>query len=320
MGKPPNEVLRQLPLFDFADEEGLQPFKSQIQPISEHGAFSDCSFSDYVVYVDESGDHSLESIDADYPIFVLAFGIFHKRHYAEKIVPAIEKFKFNNFGHDLIVLHEHEIRKKKNAFTMLNNRELNRMFLEDLSQIIQRSNFILVSAVIDKYELKKSNILIEENNPYHLALGFCLEGLYDFLAEKNQLECKTHILVECRGKKEDKELELEFRRMVDGNNRKNVPMPFDIVFVNKQANSTGLQFADLVARPIGIHHLKPTQNNRAFDILKEKFMCRGGRSCLGQDYEGYGLKIIPKNATVEKNTAKTSNSKKAKSLQEPPEA
>ena len=29
-------------------------------------------FSDYVVYVDESGDHSLASIDSDYPVFVLA--------------------------------------------------------------------------------------------------------------------------------------------------------------------------------------------------------------------------------------------------------
>ncbi len=295
MSKPSNEVLRQLPLFEFADGNDFQSFKSESQPDTEQ-----VTFSDYVVYVDESGDHSLESVDPDYPVFVLAFGIFHKRHYAEKIVPAIEKFKFNNFGHDLIVLHEHEIRKKKNAFIVLNNRDMNRIFLDDLSQIMQRSNFILVSCVIDKYELKKSNILTEENNPYHLALGFCLEGLYDFLAEKNQLERKTHILVECRGKKEDKELELEFRRMVDGNNRKNVVMPFDIVFVNKQANSTGLQFADLVARPIGINYLRPTQNNRAFDILKEKFMCRGGRSCLGQDYEGYGLKIIPK-SIVSKN-------------------
>ena len=310
MSKPSNEVLQQLPLFEFANDDDFQSFKSESQPDADQSAFSD-----YIVYVDESGDHSLESVDPDYPVFVLAFGIFHKRHYAEKIIPAIEKFKFNNFGHDLIVLHEHEIRKKKNAFIVLNNRNMNRVFLDDLSQIMQNSNFILVSCVIDKYELKKSNILTEENNPYHLALGFCLEGLSDFLAEKKQLECKTHILVECRGKKEDRELELEFRRMIDGNNRKNIVMPFDIVFVNKQANSTGLQFADLVARPIGINYLRPTQNNRAFDILKEKFMCRGGRSCLGQNYEGYGLKIIPKNIISGKP-----DSRKAKSLQEPPEA
>ena len=51
-------------------------------------------FSDYVVYVDESGDHSLASIDAEYPVFVLALCVFHKRHYSEKIIPAVEKLKF----------------------------------------------------------------------------------------------------------------------------------------------------------------------------------------------------------------------------------
>jgi len=62
-------------------------------------------FSDYVVYVDESGDHSLASIDRDYPVFVLALCVFHKRHYAEKIVPAVHKLKFNYLGHDCVVLH-----------------------------------------------------------------------------------------------------------------------------------------------------------------------------------------------------------------------
>jgi len=32
----------------------------------------------------------------------------------------------------------------------------------------------------------------------------------------------------------------------------------------------GLQFADLIARPIGIHVLRPEQQNRAWDIIKEK--------------------------------------------------
>ena len=36
--------------------------------------------SDYVVYVDESGDHSLASIDTSYPVFVLALCVVHKRH------------------------------------------------------------------------------------------------------------------------------------------------------------------------------------------------------------------------------------------------
>lgn len=46
-------------------------------------------YSNYIVYVDESGDHGMQTIDANYPVFVLAFCVFHKRHYSEKVVPAL---------------------------------------------------------------------------------------------------------------------------------------------------------------------------------------------------------------------------------------
>ena len=38
---------------------------------------------------DESGDDSLASIDAEYPVFVLALCVFHKRRYSEKIKPVL---------------------------------------------------------------------------------------------------------------------------------------------------------------------------------------------------------------------------------------
>jgi hypothetical protein len=42
-------------------------------------------FSDYIVYVDESGDHGLVNIDTQYPIFVLAFCIFKKSDYLKTV-------------------------------------------------------------------------------------------------------------------------------------------------------------------------------------------------------------------------------------------
>lgn len=102
-------------------------------------------FSDYVVYVDESGDHSLASIDKDYPVFVLALCVFHKRHYAEKIVPAVEKLKFNYFGHDSVVLHENEIRKQKGDFAFLAHRPTRDAFMAGLTSIMEASNFILIA-------------------------------------------------------------------------------------------------------------------------------------------------------------------------------
>ncbi|MCH8542317.1 MAG: DUF3800 domain-containing protein [Alcanivorax sp.] len=283
MSMPDNQ---QLPLFE--DEGREYPPSS-----GERGIVGpESSFGKYIVYVDESGDHSLKTIDANYPVFVLAFCIFHKRHYSEKVVPALEKFKFNHFGHDQIVLHEHEIRKERGAFNIFRSRDEQLNFMAELTTIIERSNFILVSCVIDKRDLSEKTGTAE--NPYHIALGFCLETLYEFLEEKGQHQKRTHVVVERRGNKEDNELELEFRRFCDGSNKFSAILPFEVLFSDKRAMSSGLQLADLVARPIGLHVLRPDQGNRAFDVLRRKFYCDGGRENVGQGYENMGLKIYPR--------------------------
>ncbi|MDD4928589.1 MAG: DUF3800 domain-containing protein [Gallionella sp.] len=247
-------------------------------------------FSNFVVYVDESGDHGMQTVDSNYPVFVLAFCVFHKGHYCEKVVPALQKFKFNHFGHDHVVLHENEIRKEKGSFKFQSRRHKHE-FLDQLTSIIEASNFILISCVIDKERLRDKQEHL--SNPYHLALGFCLETLDDFLREKIQDNALTHVVVECRGTKEDNELELEFRRICDGANRQNKRLPFEVVFADKKTNSSGLQLADLVARPVGLSVLRPGQENRAFDVLKRKFFCSGGRDNAGEGFENWGLKIYP---------------------------
>ena len=253
-------------------------------------------FSDYIAYVDESGDHNLQNIDQNYPLFVLAFCVFHKRHYCEDVVSAIEQFKFNHFGHDLVVLHEHEIRKEKGDFNIFKSKQQRHDFLDELSAIIDDSNFVIISCVIEKERLKGTHAA--NQNPYHIALAFCLESLSDFISEKEQQQLTTHVIVEQRGKKEDNELELEFRRICSGANKFKQSLPFDVRFANKQANSSGLQLADLVARPIGMHVLRPDQNNRTFDVLKHKFYCpcntKTGRENTGRGYEEWGLKRFPR--------------------------
>ena len=190
----------------------------------------------------------------------------------------------------LVQLHENEIRKESGAFRF-NGRVHKQAFIDELTGIIEDSNFILISCVIDKARLRERSQL--QSNPYHLALGFCLETLYELLQEKHQEAFPTHVVVECRGKKEDRDLELEFRRICDGANRWGKQLPFSIVFADKKTNSSGLQLADLVARPIGLSLLRPVHANRAFDVLKSKFFCKGGRRKLGVDYEGWGHKVFP---------------------------
>ena len=45
-------------------------------------------------------------------------------------------------------------------------------------------------------------------------------------------------------------------------------------FVKKAINSTGLQLADLTARPIALDVLRPGQSNRAYEIIKRKLTAR----------------------------------------------
>ncbi|TDT37730.1 uncharacterized protein DUF3800 [Halospina denitrificans] len=244
------------------------------------------NFSDYVVYVDESGDHGLQSIDPNYPVFVLAFCIFEKRSYIEHLVPELQRFKFRHFGHDQVILHETDIRKDRHDFAFLKDKKQKQAFIDELTGLMQEAPFALISSVIRKADYCQR--YPEPGNPYHVALTFGLERIYYYLRRHGQSDARTHIVVEKRGKREDDELELEFRRICDGANYRQRELPFELVFADKKSNSAGLQLADLVARPIGLHVLRPEKQNRAFEVLQEKFYQSGNGN-----REGWGLKIHP---------------------------
>jgi len=242
--------------------------------------------SDFLVFVDESGDHGMETIDKEYPLFVLAFCIIQKREYAERLTPALQSFKLKHFGHDNVVLHERDIRKDHGDFAFLKTRALKHAFLDELTDLVAAIRFTLVCTVIRK-ELLKTRYARPEN-PYHMALGFGLERVSYYLKSQGTGAAVTHVLVERRGRKEDAELELEFRRVCDGGNFSGERLPFAMSFVHKQANSPGLQLADLVARPVGLSVLRPAQPNRAFQILEDKLYCNAhGKR------DGWGLKCFP---------------------------
>lgn len=232
-------------------------------------------YSDYIVYVDESGDHSLTSIDPQFPVFALSFCVVRKDEYMAQVVPAVQALKFKYWGHDAVVLHEHEIRKSKGDFTwLLTDRARREAFYEDLNTVMVDAPITVIGSVIDKVKLTKK--YAQPRNPYELAVHFCLERLLMFLMSEDQTGKRVHVVFECRGTAEDADLELTFRRIVDGANhwgwvqRDFSAMEFEPKFAKKSVNSTGLQLADLTARPIAINTLRPDQPNRAFDVILTK--------------------------------------------------
>ena len=84
----------------------------------------------------------------------------------------------------------------------------------------------------------------------------------------------------------------QFRRARDGDTAGNRPLPFDIVFADNKAKLAELQLADWGARPVELSDRRPQQANQAFDILKKKFFCDGGRTQVGSGDENVGLRFI----------------------------
>jgi hypothetical protein len=246
----------------------------------------DADFSDFIVFVDESGDHGLLSVDPHFPVFVLAFCVFQKEAYACGAAASVTRFKFRHFGHEQVILHEHDIRKSKGPFSFLLDGARREPFFADLNRVMAEAPMTIVASVIDK----RAHLARYETpaNPYHVAMGFGLERIYRHLRGLGCRTGTTHVVFERRGPKEDAAVEEEFRGICAGRNVMRRMLPFEAVLSDKRCNSVGLQLADLVARPIGRKIIDPAQPNRAFDILAPKLR----RSPDGR-VRGWGLKVFP---------------------------
>ena len=241
--------------------------------------------SGYIVYVDESGDHSLTSIDPEYPMFVLAFCIFPVDLYVDRIVPLVQRIKFDFFNHDMVVLHEREMRQSAPPFDILLNASVRGSFMSRIDSVFDE-RFGVVASAIRKHEFLRR--VGEDTSPYHVALEFGLERVFLQLQDRGASRCETFVVFESRGRTEDRELEGEFDRIMATTRMRGMAETFRFTIASKQANSAGLQIADLVARPIGTHLLRPDQPNRA----RERILERMPKSPYGSE-RGWGLKVYP---------------------------
>lgn len=233
------------------------------------------NFSNYIVFVDESGDHELSKIDEQFPVFCLAFCVIKKSNYIDNIGPALQRLKMDFWGHDHIILHEHDIRKERGPFSLLRtNPDIRNDFYDRLNAIMEASEYQIISTVIDKRKLIQK--YATPYNPYEIAVKFCMEDLQHFLKNQKELGTTVPILFEARGQKEDNTLELEFRRICDNKSNWGYKdtnfrdFNYDLIFAQKSLNLNGLQLADMVARPLAIQYLNPDQPNRSYEILKRK--------------------------------------------------
>lgn len=241
------------------------------------------TFSDFIVFADESGSPVLEGPDPTFPVFVLNCVLVSKANYTDRIVPRLQSLKFDFVGHDQIVLHERDIRRQQKDFAFLQvDAGAREAFLDRVNGIVAEAEIDVIAAVIHKIRL--TDRYANPWSPYEIALHFCMETLLARLRALGQQDRLVHVVFESRGKREDAELELHFRRITANQANWGYKQPnfraltWQPVFVDKKCNSSGLQLADLMARPIGLKALRPLQENRAFDVLQPKLQHGGMKS------------------------------------------
>lgn len=241
------------------------------------------------MFIDESGDHSLDKIDPSYPMFVLAGCIFDFDYYSQYVEPEINKLKIKHFGKTNVILRSYDIRKQKGEFSSLVDMIKRTTFYEDLDGFISTLDFKIIAAAIRKDSLK--NQYRTPSNPYHLCLRFILERAVMYLGKTGE---KMIFRIESRQTHNDEKLAevYESFRNKDQDMFKKDEIQaklVDLSFNQKVQNIIGMQIADLVAYPIGRWVLDNSKENKAFEIIENKFH----KSFKSPSYLNYGLKIFP---------------------------
>lgn len=242
-----------------------------------------------VMFLDESGDHSLDKIDSSYPMFVLAGCIFDFDYYTSFVEAEAKKLKLKYFRKENIIFRSYDIRKQKGDFSILVDKKIRESFYSDLDKFISSLNFTIIAGAINKSKLKTR--YPHPNNPYYLCLQFILERSVMFLGRSGE---KMMFRIESRETHNDQKLSIVFDSFKNTKHKlftkdEIQAKILDLSFNQKIQNIIGMQVADLVAYPIGKWVLDDSKENIAFKIVQAKFH----RKPSDKNFLNYGLKIFP---------------------------
>lgn len=227
---------------------------------------------DFNLFIDESGDHGVEHIEPNYPIFILCGILIASKEY--KIIEQnIKEFKIKYFNTDKVVLHLKNINRQDGTFKILSDQTIKKTFYEDLYLLLKRLKIKIFASCIlkEKFSESFSNNI---SNLYPFTFGAMLEQVILYLI-KNKND-KIHVFIESRSKKLDERL-LDYYNNIFKNRSglysKHLEINnkiSDINFKAKHNNIIGLQIADIIAYPIAKHVINKDAPSPLYDCIKEK--------------------------------------------------
>jgi len=242
-----------------------------------------------MLFLDESGDHSLSKIDPLYPLFVLG-GIIVDHDYAKgELERRILSFKQQMFGRTDIILHTADITRNRNGFERMKDSGFRTVFYAELNLLMRELEYQVVACVIRKdHHLDKYDT--SALDPYFLSLQILIER---FCFEVGPVPEGGHIIAEKRGHPLDNQIELAWLNLkVQGTRFMQATQIAHrisgLALRGKNAGIGALELADLVVTPIGrFVQGKPIRED--FRIIETKF-----RRDASGNYLGPGLVVLPR--------------------------
>jgi len=247
-----------------------------------------------ILFLDESGDHSLSKIDPQYPVFVLCGVIIDEDYHNGVATDALNQFKEQLFGRRDIILHTLDFTRNHAGYEAMASHDFRVRFFGELYALIGALDFKVVACVIRKQEhLKKYGL--HAVDPYMLSLSILIERFI--------FDCGSvggSVIAEARDATLNNALELAFLDLkIRGTSyvsaTKVQKRIHGFTIREKQENITGLQLADVCATPIGRHAMgRSTYPNYShqgdfYRSVEQKLRCDWKGNT-----EGVGLVVLPK--------------------------
>lgn len=249
------------------------------------------------IFIDECGSHFLAD-DSEFAAFVLAAVIVPDADYP-RLEEQWKRWKNDCLGSSDKLIHEPNIRRCSGPFYKFKRKSAKRAAVfQSLRELLTELDFAAIACVLNRTEyvaqfglgsLDKSL----PSHPYLMTLDFLMERLVMVL-ETQFGGARGHVVAEARGPLEDALLQYEYVRLqLDGTSyiaaawfRQQLEP--GIEFQTKKDNCTGLQLADLLARPCGEKVCAPSSTPAHWPEFREKL-------CLGEEtaHSILGLKVIP---------------------------
>lgn len=251
---------------------------------------------EYLVFLDECGTHTLSAGDTSFPVFCLCSVIVAADEFA-RFDTAWKTWKTKHLGNVQARVHEPQVRKQSYLFYRENAVE-QAALIASLDQQLSELDFVCIAAVIDKrrFSALHPEGTVDDFLPtsgYLMCIDFLFERIVHFLCFAGG-DARGNTIAESRGPKEDAEVHAEFLRLqLEGTQWQSEQQfrhslrPY-IEFHRKDGDLTGLEIADLFARPIADKVLNPASTPARWNIVLPKIY-DGGKSRKSS----YGLKIFP---------------------------